>query len=1042
MKTYFFLLLLVISTLCTSSLLDAQCTEQLWLNPKPSPENINAIHMASKDTVWLGADGGLLFLTINGGQSWNRIGHNIQANIQSIVFPEKNTGYLSSVNNNQSFIYKTSDGGISWNLVFDGYKQSLYGFVKELYFWHEDSGYAFFGTARILVTHNGGTTWTVRNTASGGQSPMVFTSKDTGFISASSQVIFKTVNGGNNWTSITIPSLSSQERIADFHFFNSNEGYAVSNNNRVLFTSNGGLNWTQLQLLSNFGRNIYFTDKDSGFILPNNANNVIYKTVDAGLTWPTITTPSNLRKHVIGFIDQVGYIAGEGGFIMKTTNYGHTWINQRVGSSFSFYSIVDDKLHSLYAAGTTGIMRSSNEGEKWDTIHTGAVNGVHFNSPTLGFYYGNNGLFRRTTNGGNTWNTITTSFSSQNLQHLDFNHNHIGAMVSSNGQIFKTTNGGTTWSSRPSGTTRSLQKIQFASDSLCYTAGNNGVVLRSNNGGETWINISIPDSFNLRTLSSPTPRCLFVGGSSSKLFVTYDSGNTWIQRNTSGYTVVRDVFFETEAVGYMVAGYNSDGYVLETLDSGKSWNLLYGNGRILLTALKTFKENLYVVGINGAILLIKKQVKRPSTSHGSRCDTGDLVLTAPSIAPLSTSWFSHPYLPTSLIGVGDSLVLPNLQQSTTYYASTFDSTTNCFSQRVPVEAQIIPLKKLHATIISSHDSICDNNSVELNIKTNAKLPFSTQWLLNHQPIDTSKNISINYLKRGDSLQLQLQTQEFCVDQNIIVSPPKSIYIHPLPEAAFHIDNPFQCQNSQHFTFLNQSRSNDPIITKRWVVDGRTYEEESTIPNRFSTAGPKEATLFIETIYGCSDSIKHSFMVLPKPQAHQISGPTHVTVQSEHTFMVLQADPLSYIDWSSNNGVGNSNSVSIQLQWITQGVDTLRAIEINTHGCMSDTLMHIINISPSSHVAFPKSLPLKLYPNPSYPTSPTFLQIPTALQHLTNLTLSVTDILGRQVFLTSVNTYEQTIEVMPDSMLKPGLYLVSLQGGGHYLSGHLIIKPQP
>ena len=942
--------------------LGAQCRENRWLHPKPSPENINAIHMASQDTVWIGADGGLLFHTTDGGQNWNHIAPHILGNIQWIVFPEPNTGYLSSLGGNQSFIYKSTDGGLTWNEIFDGYKQSLYGFVKELYFWHVDSGYAFFGTSRLLVTHNGGATWAVRNTATGG-TPMFFTNRDTGFLSASSQVIFKTVNGGFNWTSITIPSLSSSERIADFHFFNPLEGYAVSSSNRVLQTSNGGTTWTQLHLLSNFGRTIYFTDKDSGFILPNNSNNIIYKSTNAGVTWSTVTTPSNLRKNMIRFIDNVGYIVGDGGFILKSIDHGNSWVNQRIGSSFSFYSIVDDKNNALYAAGTTGIMRSTNQGEKWDTVHTGSVNGVYFNSASIGFYYGNSGLFRRTTNGGNTWNTITTTFSGQTLHHMNFRNNNLGIMVGNNGNIYKTTNGGTVWNTRPSGSTQLLQKVQFASDSMLYVAGNRGTVLRSTNAGETWQNISIPDTFNLRTLSSPTTRCLYVAGSASRFFVTYDSGTTWIQRNTSGYTTIREMHFETEAVGYMVAGYNSDGYVLETLDSGKSWNMVYGNARILLNALKRFKDELYVVGINGAIFKISNKVSRPLAQDVSRCDSGDLLLRAYTPSSHSLHWFSHPYTPATQVGTGDSL-LTNLTQSRTFYVSSFDSLSACFSQRVPVSAQIIPRKIIEVDIQTAKDSVCEGTMVVFNLLTNASPPFSIQWERNQQWIDTTQSISLKNLKQGDVITLQIETQEFCVDKAITAALPKSLYIHPLPNASFSINAMFQCQDAQNFDFLDLSNSSDPLQSSQWLVDGKTYDNPANIPNSFSGPGLKQAALFVETIHGCKDTSKQEFFVYPRATANSITGSSSFPALSSQNFVLNNVAPASNIQWFIGKASGNSNNASIQLVWNADGLDTIKAIEITENGCLSDTIIKALEITKPLSVETPGSAFLSIYPNPS------------------------------------------------------------------------------
>ena len=72
------------------------------------------------------------------------------------------------------------------------------------------------------------------------------------------------------------------------------------------------------------------------------------------------------------------------------------------------------------------------------------LNGVRFISATKGWVVGDNGMLLETTDGGNTWNQVTSPTSS-NLNKIWFADSTHGWISGDNGTILSTTDGGAQW---------------------------------------------------------------------------------------------------------------------------------------------------------------------------------------------------------------------------------------------------------------------------------------------------------------------------------------------------------------------------------------------------------------------------------------------------------------------------------------------------------------------------------------------------------------------------------------------------------------------
>jgi len=126
---------------------------------------------------------GRLFRSINGGQSWTFIPNNIDTSTGifrpgNLYFASIDTGYMGvvkSIFNNESFLYKTTDGGKNWYQI---NKANYLAKFSELYFVNSKIGFAYGGNSAVLKTTDGGLTWFEQTTIPPGEYKEMGMTKD------------------------------------------------------------------------------------------------------------------------------------------------------------------------------------------------------------------------------------------------------------------------------------------------------------------------------------------------------------------------------------------------------------------------------------------------------------------------------------------------------------------------------------------------------------------------------------------------------------------------------------------------------------------------------------------------------------------------------------------------------------------------------------------------------------------------------------------------------------------------------------------------
>lgn len=191
-----------------------------------------------------------LYKTTDAGNSWNMVCNKNYQNgpINVVQFLTENLGYLCTQTHTNSGRYarvmRTTDGGNTWTAL----KSSLNEDYTSIHFFDYYNGILLTYYGYIYKTSNAGLTWNlVRNSSSlKGCNEMKFINPLVGYV-VGTDSIFKTINGGTTWTSVHSISTSAlfgfttidvnsngigiaAGQLGSFHSYTSNYGGSSPNN--------------------------------------------------------------------------------------------------------------------------------------------------------------------------------------------------------------------------------------------------------------------------------------------------------------------------------------------------------------------------------------------------------------------------------------------------------------------------------------------------------------------------------------------------------------------------------------------------------------------------------------------------------------------------------------------------------------------------------------------------------------------------------------------------------------------------------------------
>ena len=269
----------------------------------------------------------------------------------------------------------------------------------------------------------------------------------------------------------------ANEWFLDINFPTPSVGYACGGSNFsftniIVKTINGGVTWDSLTANQYPGYNftkLAFFNADTGFVTDGK---LVLRTNDGGQTFTSINPPINVTTTIVEM-----YCSSNRLFLgTKTLLDNNT-------KKYRYNIFVSDDFGSTWQQTYDDTMINTN-----DISNNRQINEIHFVSSTTGYAVGGNGLFLKTTDGGNTWENKSIN-SSVPLSTVFFTSENVG-YINNGGGISKTTDGGDTWWQQFIFSSSTIYQIAFANDSIGYAIGAEGVYKTTNGGSAVGVNES------------------------------------------------------------------------------------------------------------------------------------------------------------------------------------------------------------------------------------------------------------------------------------------------------------------------------------------------------------------------------------------------------------------------------------------------------------------------------------------------------------------------------------------------------------------------
>lgn len=231
---------------------------------------------------------------------------------------------------------------------------------------------------------------------------------------------------------------------------------------------------------------VHFVDADHGWIVGDSG--LILQTSDGGRRWQQQLSNSRVNLRSVQFADREnGWAVGDKGVLLQSRNAGENWQEQRGIPDQSFAALFFLDASTGWTVGENGlILHTGNGGDNWREQPSGTamwLAAIDFVDRQNGWAVGG-GVIQYTANGGQSW-TPLSGFPPIKFTALDFIDQHYGWVVASRGEILLTSDGGRTWQVQD-GVANPLAAVQFADAENGWAVGSGGTILQTTNGGRAW----------------------------------------------------------------------------------------------------------------------------------------------------------------------------------------------------------------------------------------------------------------------------------------------------------------------------------------------------------------------------------------------------------------------------------------------------------------------------------------------------------------------------------------------------------------------------
>ena len=281
------------------------------------PGNQNDTGYMSGESLTYQGDG-IVLKTTDGGTTWNPVWTGGGQGIEGASFVDVNTGFIAGwpkFGQGWSGFGKTTDGGATWTSL--PVANDLYYFT-DVVFKDANHGILIGATntsARVWVTSNGGSFWSIASGLQAVPYHACYVSGDTYFLTDNDGNIQKSDNNGMTWTTMfSIPGLI----LTGIDFYNDTIGMACGDNGVIVRTFDGGTTWEAQVVGVDIWHDFGWETPDHVFVC--GTPEIVYESTNGGSSWVNGFPASAHNAALYECIftpDGSGFICGSQGTLLK-----------------------------------------------------------------------------------------------------------------------------------------------------------------------------------------------------------------------------------------------------------------------------------------------------------------------------------------------------------------------------------------------------------------------------------------------------------------------------------------------------------------------------------------------------------------------------------------------------------------------------------------------------------------------------------------------------------------------------------------------------
>lgn len=286
-------------------------------------------------------------------------------------------------------------------------------------------------------------------------------------------------------------------------------------------------------------RDVHFPTNTIGYIVGDSG--MVLKTTNAGASWTTVHSNS-----VIGSCNSVFFTSADTGYIAsgdlyKTVNGGATWTLAIDAPDDQIWEVYFVNKNLGFASGTQ-LYRTANAGSVWTGTTLGNIfSSIDFVNDSVGYFVGGTTMMEakyRTTNGGLTYSLLGTNPTATILEDVHFLNDSTGYICGwYGGFLGKTTDRGNNWQFLGTAFTESCWSVHFIDQNTGYYIENGGgsyKIYGTTNGGAVWnVQLQLSGSNDyLHTFHFIDPLNAVAVGDKGKIYRTTNGGGIGLKENS------------------------------------------------------------------------------------------------------------------------------------------------------------------------------------------------------------------------------------------------------------------------------------------------------------------------------------------------------------------------------------------------------------------------------------------------------------------------------------------------------------------------------